>query len=231
MKIHRAERQYHGALRNLARQVGLFIAAWDFDRGSLPKLNEMLAAYATAIEPWAIRTAAKMLKEVDQRDAAVWRQAGQAIGREMSIEVLSAPTGRAYMALLEAQVGLIKSIPLEAAQRVQRLATEGLHGGKRASEIVKELARSGEVAEGRARTIARTETSRAASTFTEARAQHLGSPGYIWMTSEDGDVRESHREMLGKFVPWGQPPTLDGMTGHAGCLPNCRCYPKPVLPG
>ena len=205
--------------------------AWDFSNGSLPELKGMLAAYAEAIKPWAVRTAAKMLKEVDNRDAMMWREVGQAMGREVSREVLSAPTGRAFSALLEAQVGLIQSIPLEAAERVQRLATEGLSGGKRASEIVKELARSGEVAEGRARTIARTETSRAASTFTEARAQHLGSPGYIWMTSEDGDVRESHRQMLGKFVPWGQPPTLDGMTGHAGCLPNCRCYPKPVLPG
>ncbi|EFO4716945.1 phage head morphogenesis protein, partial [Escherichia coli] len=44
------------------------------------------------------------------------------------------------------------------------------------------------------------------------------------------DVRHSHREMEGKFVEWGKPPTLDGMTGHAGELPNCRCYKEIVFP-
>ncbi|MGN5479510.1 phage minor head protein [Cupriavidus basilensis] len=58
----------------------------------------------------------------------------------------------------------------------------------------------------------------------------IGSPGYFWRTSGDKDVRDSHRDMEGKFVEWDKPPTLDGMTGHAGCFPNCRCYPEPALP-
>ncbi|EFI2486087.1 phage minor head protein, partial [Escherichia coli] len=62
------------------------------------------------------------------------------------------------------------------------------------------------------------------------RALSIGSNGYIWRTAEDGDVRHSHREMEGKFVEWGKPPTLDGMTGHAGELPNCRCYKEIVFP-
>ena len=36
--------------------------------------------------------------------------------------------------------------------------------------------------------------------------------------------------MEGKFVRWDSPPTLDGMTGHAGEFPNDRCYPEPVIP-
>jgi uncharacterized protein with gpF-like domain len=35
--------------------------------------------------------------------------------------------------------------------------------------------------------------------------------------------------MDGQFVKWSEPPTLDGLTGHAGALPNCRCYPEPVV--
>ena len=83
---------------------------------------------------------------------------------------------------------------------------------------------------GRANTIARTEISRAASVFVQSRAENLGSEGYTWRTSGDIDVRPSHKEMNGKFVYWNKPPTLDRMTGHAGCLPNCRCYPDPVIP-
>lgn len=89
---------------------------------------------------------------------------------------------------------------------------------------------TGRVTRSRANTIARTEVSRASCVFTQARAENLGSEGYIWRTSEDGDVRPSHKAMNGKFVAWNSPPTLDNLKGHAGCLPNCRCYTEPVIP-
>lgn len=43
-------------------------------------------------------------------------------------------------------------------------------------------------------------------------------------------ARPSHRAMEGRFVSWDSPPRLDGMTGHAGEFPYCRCYPEPVIP-
>jgi len=89
---------------------------------------------------------------------------------------------------------------------------------------------SGDVARSRALLIARTEVTRTATTLTQARAEHIGSEGYIWRTAGDGDVRPSHRAMNGKFVRWDSPPTLDNLTGHAGCVPNCRCYAEPVIP-
>jgi uncharacterized protein with gpF-like domain len=49
----------------------------------------------------------------------------------------------------------------------------------------------------------------------------------LWRTARDGDVRASHKAMEGKQVDWNRPPTLDGMTGHAGSLPNCRCFCQP----
>ena len=52
--------------------------------------------------------------------------------------------------------------------------------------------------------------------------------GYIWRSNHDERVRESHQMMDGKFVPQGQPPTLDGLTGDAGTLPNCRCWQEKV---
>jgi hypothetical protein len=36
--------------------------------------------------------------------------------------------------------------------------------------------------------------------------------------------------MKDKFVRWDDPPTLDGMTGHAGCLPNCNGVPAGRCP-
>ena len=200
------------------------------DPGVLPTIEQLLRRYAEALTPWAERTAAEMLTEVNRRDESAWMQNAADLSRAVRQEIRTAPTGATMQALMAEQVTLIKSIPLDAAQRVHKLTIEGIEDSTRASEISKAIRASGDVAKSRADLIARTEVARTASTLTEARALHVGSPGYFWRTSDDGDVRESHREMEGKFVAWNDPPTLDGMKGHAGQFPNCRCYPEPVIP-
>jgi SPP1 gp7 family putative phage head morphogenesis protein len=131
---------------------------------------------------------------------------------------------------LAEQVRLITSLPREAAARVHKLTTEALVTGSRAAEIAREILNTGEVTESRAKLIARTEVSRTATALTQARAQHVGSEGYIWRTSRDGAVRRSHKAMEGRIVRWNEPPELDGMVGHAGEFPNCRCFVEPILP-
>lgn len=141
--------------------------------------------------------------------------------------------GQVMQSIITEQVKYIKSLPLEAADRVydiQNRAIEAVVIGGRAEHFAKEIAASGDIAKSRADLIARTELGRATGALDLARALSIGSNGYIWRTAEDGDVRHSHREMEGKFVEWGKPPTLDGMTGHAGELPNCRCYKEIVFP-
>ncbi|MFX5937705.1 phage head morphogenesis protein, partial [Acinetobacter baumannii] len=82
---------------------------------------------------------------------------------------------RVLQELLAEQVDLITSIPREAGQRVHELTLKGLEDSTRASEIAKEIMRSGEVAKSRAMLIARTEVSRTATSLTQARAQFVGS--------------------------------------------------------
>lgn len=193
-------------------------------------LVDTLTKYAEVIGPWADAAAAFMLADVDRRDRAMWRRNSGEIGRSIRYEIEHAPTGHAMQQLQAQQVELIKSLPLEAASRVHELATEAIPTGGRAASIAREILATGHVTEGRARLIARTETSRASSNLMQARAQHAGSDGYVWRTSGDLDVRPSHAAMEGRYVRWGQPPTLDGLTGHAGCLPNCRCFSEPIFP-
>ena len=127
-------------------------------------------------------------------------------------------------------VRLIKSIVTHSADEVAKLVQESMATGMRAEDLAKRIEHVGEVSKSRARTIAATEVSKAGTALTRARAESVGSEGYIWRTARDGAVRDSHRMMEGKFVRWDSPPTLDGMTGHAGEFPNCRCYPEPVIP-
>jgi SPP1 gp7 family putative phage head morphogenesis protein len=197
---------------------------------ALPTITTMLDRYAEALTDWATRTATKMLEEVNQRDMQGWLKLAGEMSVALKDEIRNAPTGKLFKAIRDKQVDLIKSLPREAAQRVHELKVKGLEDSTRAKEIAKEIARTSEVTIGRANTIARTEVSGTATALTKARALHIGSEGYIFRTSKDSDVRHSHKQMEGKFVRWDDPPTLDGMTGHAGQFPNCRCYPEVVLP-
>ena len=171
-----------------------------------------------------------MISEVNAHDLNEWRKRGQDLSRGIRIEIATTPIGATVQRLMDEQVTLIKSIPLDAGRRVHELTMKGLASSTRGDEIVKEIMRSGEVTVNRAKLIARTEVSRTAANLTQARAQHIGSEGYVWETSHDSDVRPSHKAMQGKFIRWTDPPTLDGMTGHAGCLPNCRCWARVILP-
>lgn len=200
------------------------------DMAALPTMQETLRRYAEVMLPWAERTAGNMLEEVNRRDVAGWSQIAGDMSRALRNEIVNAPTGKTFQLLMQQQVKLIQSIPLEAADRVHELTIRGLEDSSRAATFVEEIMRSGQVARSRAMTIARTEVSRSATSLTQARAEHVGSPGYVWTTSHDGDVRPSHKRMNGQIVAWDDPPTLDGMTGHAGCLPNCRCWAKVILP-
>lgn len=219
-------------LRKIARHVGDIVGA--FPPGD-PSVEHMilraLEGYADTITGWATVTARQMLNAVNQQDENAWRERAREMSALLRQEIQRAPTGELMRGLLADNVALIKSIPRVAGQRVHELTIKGIESSSRGEEIKADILRTGEVTAARATLIARTEVARTASLLTEARARYVGSEGYIWRTSGDSDVRDSHKEMSGKYVRWDTPPTLsDGTTTHAGQIYNCRCYPEPVIP-
>lgn len=227
-----AEEEFARALKKIAQHSASII---DFYvNGSTITSNkgmwDAVRQYSAALEPWAATRSSAMVSRVATSNRKAWETKAKQFGVALRREMLESPTGMVSMDLIREQVSLIKSIPLDAATRAQDLAVEAMLDGSRASEIAEELARTGEVTKSRALTIARTEVARSNSVLTETRARSVGSKGYIWRTSGDGDVRESHAEMEGQYVAWDSPPTLsDGTTTHAGQIYNCRCYAEPVL--
>lgn len=191
-----------------------------------------LDGYASILEPWAASVAGAMLADVRRRDERMWRRQGLAIGRALRQEISSTPQGELYRELMEENVDLITSLPRRAGQRVHQLTEQALVSGRRAESISKEILETGKVTRSRARLIARTEVARSAAMLVQARAQRAGSTGYIWRTSRDADVRDTHKAMEGRFVRWDSPPKTDPSLDpyHAGCGPNCRCYAEPVFP-
>jgi len=201
------------------------------DARAIAEIERALRGYAVLIEPWSQSVARWMVASASRRNARAWEALSDDMGKALRVELEQAPTGALFQALVSEQVGLITSIPIDAAQRVQKIAAEFLVTGQRADVLSKEIMRSGEVSKSRADLIARTEVSRSAASFTQARATFAGSEGYIWRTSRDGTVRPTHKAQEGKYIKWTSPPKTDpGLAPyHAGCGPNCRCYAEPVF--
>lgn len=233
-----AEQQFATALRRVARQAA-HIVEMHTDKHRLFQEGEMmrrLRDYAEMLDPWARRQASKMIERVALKNRKAWESNSKKIGRELRKSVAQSDVGRKAAELMHEQVELIKSLPVRAGERAQKLALEAFYDGSRAAEIAKALADTGKVSDTDAVRIARTEVARANAKITQARAQAVGSQQYIWRNSQDAAVRDSHRIYQGKKLDgmvfsWDNPPTLDdGMTGHPGTFPNCRCYAEPFFP-
>lgn len=223
----KVERRFAQQLRKIARHIADLVET--FGAEQTEALTKALNRYAEIIEPWARAVSGRMIAQVSEHDERAWMKMARQMGMSLKSEIERAPVGIRMQQLLEEQVGLIKSLPIEAAERVHKITTEGITKGLRASEVADRIMETGHVTKSRANLIARTEVGRTSTALSQARAESVGSRGYIWRTAGDTDVRESHRKMEGRFVAWNDPPTLDGLTGHAGALPNCRCYCEPVL--
>lgn len=220
-----AEKRYAKQLLSVASEVSGVLG-----RNPDPKAAQReLKAYAETLDSWARQAATNMMGTVRKHNEQSWREAAQRWGIDLK-SFLGVDIEEAVADRVEQNVLLIKSIPFHAAQRVGEMAREALTDGTRAETLARRIAEQGPVALSRARTIAKTEISKAQTALTQARAEGVGSEGYIWRTTRDGQRRSSHAAMEGRFVRWDKPPTLDGMTGHAGEFPNCRCYPEPVVP-
>jgi SPP1 gp7 family putative phage head morphogenesis protein len=231
MKARRAETQYGIQLRRIARHIGEIIRGFDLrDTFDAEVLTAALRRYAEILDPWARSAARALVAEVAARSDKPWRKVSAEMGRNFAETFAGPDIGQRFRQLQEEQVAYITSIPRDAAQRVHDLVTQGVVEGKRFTDIVPEIRRGGDVSISKANLIARTETGRVVANLTQARAESTGSEGYIWRTVRDKAVRPSHKAMEGQFVRWDSPPTIDGLTGQAGALPNCRCFCEPVIP-
>lgn len=125
------------------------------------------------------------------------------------------------------------------AERVR----EGVASGKRvetlAREIETDLEDDGDGwAKRRSKVIARDQVGKLFGELTRARHQELGISRYVWRTSRDERVRESHVEREGLIFSWANPIedqlgdyglAPDRIDGHPGQPIQCRCTGEPVL--
>jgi SPP1 gp7 family putative phage head morphogenesis protein len=194
-------------------------------------LNNAMQHYAKALEPWAKHVSAEMLSSIARYNKAAFLKTADLMSKEQKRKLTEAPLDSKFFELQARQVELIKSLPIEAGQRVQKLALEATIEGTRAVDIAAEIANTEGVTLSRANLIARTEVARCNALITQARAEYVGATQYIWNTMEDESVRESPQKMDQKVFSYSNPPTLaDGTVGNPGEFPNCRCFSTPIIP-
>lgn len=229
----RSEIQYQKSLLGIVSQINQIVTgSYDGSQASAETVADHLIDYSQVLDDWAAMVGQKMFLQVEREEWNQWKSVSQQISEGLRDVVGNTPIGQLTQDIVYRQIQLMKSLPLEAADRVREIQQRAIQAtihGERPDALYEMIMQSGDVAAGRARMIARTEIGRATGALTQARALAVGSEGYWWEIEGTG-TRPSHKEMKGKFVRWDDPPTLDGMTGHCGALPNCKCWPRVKVP-
>jgi len=183
----------------------------------------------TGLDRLATKIARQFVSRVDTAHRKRWyAQLKSATSVDLEKIVVGEGLGSAVARSIDDNVKLIKSIPQEHLGRVRDLIDravmqgEAPPGGMRA-----ELQRIGGITRKRAQFIARDQTAKLNSELAQARAQAIGITEYIWRTSGDDRVRESHASKNGKRFRYDSPPPD---TGHPGMDYQCRCTARPVMP-
>lgn len=216
-------------LRRRCKQVAKEVARITSSGQDATTIVYALEEYAQLLAPWAQDVMLKIVEMSDQQNLGMWRELGAKMAERLQTLTTKDAVAQAIYDLSKEGARLITSIPLDIAVEVETAAQAAAITGTRHEALSEYIASRGGVAQSRAELIARTETARQTTILTQTRAVSIGSEGYIWRTADDGRVRPSHAAMNGQYVKWSEPPTLDGLTGHAGALPNCRCYPEPIV--
>ena len=122
---------------------------------------------------------------------------------------------------------LIKTIPQRYRTGMQdKIAKAFFDRPFDQQELMRIFAEEGKSSGYNLRRIVRDQTQKLNADLNQFRQQQLGVTDYIWRTSEDERVRETHRDNNGKTFAWASPPPT---TGHPGNDVQCRCVSEAVM--
>lgn len=156
------------------------------------------------------------------------RQLEKGLKRVLGIDVFASEPWLAEQiaAFSVKNVSLINSVPEKLFTELESGIFDRFSAGTRFESLAEYISQRFQVAENSATRIARDQVGKLNGQLTGLRQTNLGVTEYIWETSKDERVRDSHREKQGKTFRWNDPPSD---TGHPGEDINCRCWASPVF--
>jgi len=130
------------------------------------------------------------------------------------------------------QVRLIRDVPMEFLDRVERLTHDTFAEGGRHEDLAARIREEYDIADRRAQLIARTGVSQLTAKVNRTRQENAGVEQVVWRTMRDERTRPAHRERDGLVYDMDDPPGDPDDPGEGGwpedCI-NCRCYLEPVI--
>lgn len=236
----RIELSYTRALRKLFKSLEKAIKGISNPFKMISALRKI--AKSKEFTDYAESSAVKMATHVFTDVGKNWREAAKENGKGKEIykaiqNELDTEVGTTFSEIISSNSKLIKSVPEDMCEYVSSYVAKESMKGKRSTEIAEELQKKfPDLNKNRATLIARTETSKASTALTEARSKDMGLNWYIWRTSQDSRVRDSHQHMEGVLINWSDPPSPEALKGmkpygkyHAGNTFNDRCYPESII--
>lgn len=151
----------------------------------------------------------------------------------MLVEFRASPVVRAAMAaVVDENVGLIRSIASDHLAQVSGLVMRSASVGRDLNTMATELRERFEVPKKRAALIARDQNNKMTAVVARVRQKEAGIDQAIWMHSHAGrKPRPEHLAFSGYTYDVAKGAFLEGVWTWPGVEINCRCYSKPVLPG
>jgi SPP1 gp7 family putative phage head morphogenesis protein len=145
--------------------------------------------------------------------------------RVLSVDALSASPAieQAVKIATVENVALITSIPATFFDKIEKATFTALRTGAATDDLADEIKALYDVTDSRAAFIARDQIAKMNGVLTEVTQTSLGITGYIWRTTGDARVRDTHAALDGKHFDWDDPPA----PGHPGQDYNCRCQAEP----
>ncbi len=124
-------------------------------------------------------------------------------------------------------VALIESIPSEFFSDIEREVMSTLRTGANTDDLRDLLMERYDVSKSRATLIAVDQTNKLNGNLTQTLQTQNGVTRYIWRSSQDERVRDTHRLLDGKTFSWDDPPEV----GHPGQDYRCRCQAEADIEG
>lgn len=236
------QRAYERAIQRISTEAWAHLsastlpayAAAHSDRGDdlSSAIRRSLASLAVRLRRAATRAesqAATIGEETDRRHREEFRaRAKQAVG----VEVVTSEgfRGKVLDRWNRENADLIRSLANDAVPSIRDDLERAFAAGERAEVVAKRWRARGlplkfGTIEGRAKVIARDQIGKLNGQLTQARQQALGITEYVWRTSRDQRVRDSHADREGKRFRWEQAPA----DGHPGHPVQCRCVAEGVI--
>ena len=234
------EAGYKAALFKLARHLESFTENAD----SLSELIDLFRQYSKTktFGDWTQAIAHTFVTNTLEENARTWRQAAAMSGQGGMIrralqQEMAGPVGRRVDELIAENANYIKTVPLILGEDLTKhIQTKAFEGSRTAYNSEEFKALVGDMSRNHARLISRTETAKAMSALTQARAENTGHDWYIWHTAKDVRVRPSHKKMDGVLCRFSDPPAPEELIGEKsagsygpGNIYNCRCFASPVF--